>query len=87
MTQRVEYMPEGEIEAVAEGVLTEFEECFGTMNSTWVPVEDIAEGLMGLNVEYDDLEQMLGCGDVMAATFVEGQSVFIDQSLDPTQHP
>ena len=46
-----------------------------------VPVEAIAENYLGIAVEYDNLEEMLGISDVLGATWVESKTMVINSSL------
>jgi len=46
-----------------------------------IPVEAIAENYLGIAVEYDNLEEMLGIPDVLGATWVESKTMVINSSL------
>jgi Zn-dependent peptidase ImmA (M78 family) len=46
-----------------------------------IPVEAIAENYLGIAVEYDNLEEMLGISDVLGATWVESKTMVINSSL------
>ncbi len=46
-----------------------------------IPVEAIAENYLGIAVEYDDLEEMLGISDVLGATWVESKTMVINSCL------
>ena len=46
-----------------------------------IPVEAIAEKFLGLTVEYDSLEEILGIPDVLGATWAEEKRMLINNSL------
>lgn len=46
-----------------------------------IPVEAIAEKYLEFNLEYDNLEEILGICDVLGATWVEGKRMVINNSL------
>ena len=46
-----------------------------------IPVEAIAENYLGIAVEYDDLEEILGISDVLGATWVESKTMVINSCL------
>ena len=46
-----------------------------------IPVEAIAENYLGIAVEYDDLDEMLGISDVLGATWVESKTMVINHCL------
>ena len=52
-----------------------------------VPVDDLPEMILKVRLEFDDLRKMLGRNDVIGATWFETHEIYIDQSLDPTDHP
>ncbi len=52
-----------------------------------VPAEDILEIHLGLSLDFDDLQQVLGIPDVLGALWADRREVFIDQSLEPEEHP
>jgi Zn-dependent peptidase ImmA (M78 family) len=46
-----------------------------------IPVEAIAEKYLGLIIEYDNLEEILGIPDVLGATWVEEKRMVVNKSL------
>jgi Zn-dependent peptidase ImmA (M78 family) len=59
-----------------------------------IPIEDIAEKYLKLQVEFDDLHSMFGVprdpesgADILGAVFFDERRVVIDESLDPELHP
>jgi len=46
-----------------------------------IPVEAIVEKCLGLTIEYDDLEEMLGISDVHGAAWVESNKMVINNRL------
>jgi len=86
MNVRVPYLSEEAIEADAESLLAEYQLAWHPTSIPPVPVEDILENFLGLSLGFGDLREMLGFDDVLGATWVEGRSVVIDQSLSP-EHP
>jgi Zn-dependent peptidase ImmA (M78 family) len=52
-----------------------------------IPVEEILEFHLGFSLDFENLHSMLGKADVLGATWLEQQAVYIDESLDPVEHP
>jgi len=52
-----------------------------------IPVEDIIERFLGLNLSYEDLEEKLGIDDVLGATYVNSRSICVNEKLldDPDE--
>ncbi len=83
---KVKYMKVEDIEAAALCLLAEYGRKFGPVEKPPVPVEEILESHLGLNLGFDDLPKMLKAPDVLGATWVRDRRVLIDQSLDPSVH-
>ncbi|MBF0437137.1 MAG: ImmA/IrrE family metallo-endopeptidase [Magnetococcales bacterium] len=84
---KVQFLPKEKIEAAAQNLLGGYRKKFGLEVDLPVPVEEILESFLGLNLEFDDLRKRLGVPDILGATWVRERRVVIDQSLDPTEDP
>jgi hypothetical protein len=86
MMENVGYLSEQHIETDANRLRAE---SFGESQSAAipVPVEDILENHLNLSLDLDDLHKLLGVPDVLGALWVRQRQVFIDESLDPCEHP
>jgi hypothetical protein len=67
-------------------LLTDYQIRFGAIESPPIPVEHILEKYLHLRLEFDDLRTR-GLGDVHGATIRETRQVFIDERLEPAEHP
>jgi hypothetical protein len=87
MKIKVKYLSKEIIEQNADELLSAFfkERC--QRLEAPIPVEDILEQHLGLSLDFDDLESIFGIPDVLGALWVDRREVFIDQSLDPEEHP
>jgi hypothetical protein len=83
----VKYLPHGDIKASALRLLAEYGRKFGPVERPPIPVDEILEAHLELQLGFDDLPKRLGVPDVLGATWVRERKVAIDQSLDPTVHP
>jgi hypothetical protein len=84
---RVSFLPKEKIEATARNLIGRYHDRFGPEGHLPVPVEEILESYLGLDLEFGDLKEQLGVPDVLGATWVNERRVVIDQSLDPTENP
>ena len=90
----VPFLSEREIEHVATSLLVEFRDLRneGRIKPP-VPVEQILEKHLKLRLDFDDLHERLCVPrngeepDVLGALWAESGEVFIDESLDPYEHP
>lgn len=87
MTINVKFLSEHEIERDALGLLQSYFHDLGKPIQMPVPAEDILELHLGLSLDFDDLQALLGIPDVLGALWAEKREVFIDQSLEPEEHP
>ena len=87
MTIQVKYLSEQQIERDAQALLTAYFHELGKPVQIPVPAEDILELHLGLSLDFDDLQSVLGIPDVLGALWADKREVFIDQSLEPTEHP
>jgi hypothetical protein len=66
---KVEFLPKPHIEAAASGFLGLYGQKFGEITTAPVPVEEILESYLGLDLEFDDLTRLTGIRDVLGAIF------------------
>lgn len=87
MVIKVGRLSERAIEAEASAILERYsKECEPILKPP-VPVDDLPEMILKVRLEFDDLRKMLGRTDAIGATWFETHEIYIDQSLDPTDHP
>ncbi|MEG3637684.1 ImmA/IrrE family metallo-endopeptidase [Magnetococcus sp. PR-3] len=84
---RVPYLHKADIEAAANELLMSYHYKFGMEEAPPVPVEEILESLLGLALEFDDLDALLDKEGVLGATWVDERRVVINERLDPTEDP
>jgi hypothetical protein len=84
---KVKFLPAKEIETEALCLLDEYGRRFSPVTAPPVPVEEILECYLGLDLAFDDLVRRTGVPDVLGATWVQHRRVVVDQSLDPTLYP
>ncbi len=89
MTINVKFLSEQQIERDAQGLLEAYFHELGKPIQIPVPADEILETHLGLSLDFDDLSSRLGIAnaDVLGALWVDRREVFIDQSLDPYEHP
>ena len=87
MTINVKFLSEQQIERDAQGLLEAYFHELGNPIRIPVPAEDILELHLGLSLDFDDLQAVLGVPDVLGALWADNREVFIDQSLEPEEHP
>ncbi len=81
-------LSEAEIEAQAISVLDRYSSEVEPIFRPPVPVDEIPERLLRLRLDFDDLRTMLGGSrDAIGVIWFERRETFIDQSLDPYEHP
>ena len=81
-------LSEAEIEAKAISLLDRYANEIEPILRPPVPVDEMPELLLKVRLEFDDLRKMLGgSSDAIGAIWFERKEIFIDQSLDPTDHP
>ena len=79
---KVPWLSRQAIEMAAEGLLGHYQWKIGRPVVPPIPVEDIIERGLGLNLTYSDLRTRLKMPDVLGATFLDRRSICIDESLD-----
>lgn len=87
MTINVKFLSDQQIEQDAQSLITGYYHQQGQSLRIPVPVDEILETYLGLSLDFDDLQKMLGVPDVLGAIWVDKREVFIDQCLDPHEHP
>lgn len=83
----VPFLHEKQIEAEADALLAEFEERFNDVTEPPVPVDEIAELLLELSLEYKDMKALFPMADVHGAIWFAQGKIGIDRDLDPDANP
>ena len=93
MSRFVPYLADEAIERDAASLIAEYEHARGVTTEPPIPVEDIVEKYLKLRIEFDDMHARhniprppTGQPDILGAIYGDG-SIFIDESLDPEEHP
>jgi hypothetical protein len=79
---RVPWLSKKTIEMAADGLLGHYRWKVARPVAPPIPVEDIIERGLGLNLTFTDLRARLQMPDVLGATFVDRKTICIDESLD-----
>src|SRR5882672_3011594 len=92
MTVRVPFVSEESIEHDANALLAQFARDRHTEIRAPIPIEDIVEKHLKLQVEFDDLHRLFGLTrgaepDIFGAIWLETGEIVIDESLDPEEYP
>ncbi|MEW8333883.1 MAG: hypothetical protein AB2692_23335, partial [Candidatus Thiodiazotropha sp.] len=85
MTIQVKYLSEQQIERDALGLLEAYFHERGQPIQIPIPADEILETHLGLTLDFDDLQTLLGVPDVLGALWADKREVFIDQSLEPDE--
>ena len=80
-TLRIPWLPQTKFENEANDLLNQWEKFSGQEIIPPIPVEAIIEKYLGITLEYDKLEDILGIPDVLGATWVEKKRMVINSSL------
>lgn len=83
----VPYLHEKQIEAEADVLLAKYGEQFGIVTEPPVPVDEIAELLLELSLEYKDMKALFPLADVHGAIWFAQRKIGIDKDLDPDANP
>lgn len=87
MEVKVPRLSERAIEAEATAILERYtKECEPILRPP-VPVDELPEMILKVRLEFDDLRKLLGRNDAIGATWFDTREIYIDQSLDPKDHP
>jgi hypothetical protein len=84
---KVKYLEESEIATEAALLIQGYEKQFDVRLSPPVPIDEIAECHLELDLRFVNLESNLNRKDVLGAIWIEEKRVAIDDSLDPTSYP
>jgi len=84
---KVKFLEEKEITTEAFLLLQAYERQFNIRIAPPVPIDEIAECHLELDLRFDNMERRLQKKDVLGAIWIEDKRVIIDQSLDPTTNP
>jgi hypothetical protein len=83
----VTFVPEAHIERAAHQLLAAYGQKFGPVEAPPIPCEEILECHLDLSLDFDDMDERCQMPQVMGAIWMEEREVWIDQSLDPAEHP
>ena len=78
---KVPWMPKKKISCHASDILADYQRKTGHPVQPPIPVEDIIERYLKLNLSFEDLEEKLGMKDVLGATWVEARLICINERL------
>ncbi len=84
---KVPFLTSQSIERSALGLIAAYEQSFGQIASPPIPIEEIIECHLQLDLRPDNLKSAFGCDDVLGATWIAERKVRVDESLDPTVYP
>lgn len=79
---KVPFLSDAQIESATRELLRRFARWKGEVPRPPIPVDAIAEGLLGLTLEIDDLRKRLNKPDVLGATWLDDAVIVIDSSLE-----
>lgn len=65
---RVPWLEKETIARQTEGLIADYEAMTGERVTPPIPVEDVIERFLGLDLTYEDLDEKLGMSDVLGAT-------------------
>ena len=83
----VPFLSKSAIEAEANPLLSEVSVVDGPIAQPPIPVDEILETHLGLSLDFDNLNKMLGADDILGASWMDTRKVFIDERLDPHEYP
>ena len=87
MRATVPFLRENVIESEAELLLAEFGREHGSIVCPPVPIDEIIELHLKLELEIRDLRTLFGIGDVHGAIWFRERRIAVDEQLDPVRHP
>jgi hypothetical protein len=84
---KVKFLEDKEISTEATLLLQAYEKQFGLRLAPPIPIDEIAECNLELDLRFDNMERRLQKKGVLGAIWIEDKRVVIDESLDPTTNP
>jgi hypothetical protein len=84
---KVKYLKEEEIEFASGRLLRAYEEKFDLKIELPIPLDEIVESLLGLDIRFDCLATLLCRSNVLGAIWIEDKRIRIDESLDTSITP
>jgi Zn-dependent peptidase ImmA (M78 family) len=84
---KVKYLVEEEIEAKANFLLQAYENQFDSPVSLPIPIDEIAECCLELDLRFGNLEEKLQKQGILGAIWMEDKKIVIDECLDPSTYP
>ncbi len=78
---KVPWLSKKAIAGKAEGLIQDFQRKAGYPITPPIPVEEIIERCLGLEIQYVDLEKILGTRDVLGTTYVKSKRICINEKL------
>jgi len=85
--RKVEYLKRVDIKSAALRLLTAYGKKFETVLAPPIPVDEILESHLELDLRFDNLPRLLAEPRALGATWVVQRRVRIDESLDPSVYP
>jgi hypothetical protein len=85
--QKLKFLPDKAFEDETALLLAEYSNKHGQVTGPPIPIDEIVELYLGLNLEFLDMQGLFGVDDVHGALWVNDRKVGIDQRLDPSENP
>lgn len=82
--RQVPYLTERQIEDHAAQLLAEYGREQGEATTPPIPIDEIVEIHLKLGLEFKDLQQLFGFGDIHGAIWINRRLIGVDLRLDPT---
>jgi len=83
----IPFLSQAQIENDALSLLAAYGRTFAEIAAPPIPVEEIIECHLNIDFRIENLPKMIGQPDVLGATWIEEQRIYVDESLDPTVFP
>lgn len=84
---KLRFLKDQEFEDEATILLAEYGRERGAVTAPPIPIDEIVEIYLELQLTFDDMQQLFGVDDVHGALWVKTRRVGIDHHLDPTENP
>ena len=84
---KVKFLEEKAIEAEAALLLKAYEQQFDMRIAPPVPIEEIIECHLELDLRFGNLEIRFGRKEVLGAIWIKEKKIVVDESIDPTTYP